>query len=58
MSLYDPGTMKDFAEEHAPGLFYLILKSILRNDPRTSKEHRALQEQQTVVLLHTLAYFR
>lgn len=57
-SLYEPGEMKEFLEKHAPGLFDVILKSILRDDPRLSAEHRTLQEKRTVVLLHTIAYFR
>lgn len=57
-SLYEPGEMKEFSEKHAPGLFDVILKSILRDDPRLSAEHRTLQEKRTVVLLHTIAYFR
>ena len=57
-SLYEPGEMKEFSEKHAPGLFDVILKSILRDDPRLSAEDRTLQEKRTVVLLHTIAYFR
>lgn len=57
-SLYEPGEMKEFSEKHAPGLFDVILKSILRDDPRLSAEHRTLQAKRTVVLLHTIAYFR
>ncbi|XP_048584884.1 uncharacterized protein LOC116604121 isoform X3 [Nematostella vectensis] len=50
--LYDPATMRDFAEKNAPGLYSTILNSITRC------KHSALQEQRTVTLLHTLAYFR
>ena len=57
-SLYEPGEMKEFSEKHALGLFDVILKSILRDDPRLSADHRTLQEKRTVVLLHTIAYFR
>ena len=56
--LYDPGQMKKFADKSAPGLFNVILQSILREDPRLSEEHRVLQEKRTVVLLHIIAYFR
>lgn len=56
--LYNPVLMRDFAKENAPGLFDTILNSILRDDERLSKESRSLQEQLTVVLLLTLAYFR
>lgn len=56
--LYNPVLMRDFAKENAPGLFDTILNSILRDDERLSKESRSLQEQHTVVLLHTLAYLR
>lgn len=31
-TLYSPHAMKDFAEKHAPGLFKLILNSILRDE--------------------------
>ena len=44
----------------APGLFKVILQSILQEDPRLSEEYRVLQEKRTVVLLHipVIAYFR
>ena len=58
LPLYTPSEMKKFAEKNAPGLFNLILHSILRDDPRLSDEHRVLQEKRTVVLLHIIAYFR
>ena len=58
LALYTPSEMKKFAEKNAPGLFNLILHSILRDDPRLSDEHRVLQEKRTVVLLHIIAYFR
>lgn len=50
--------MHDFAEEHAPGLYDKIFNAISRTDSRLSKERRELQHQRTVVILHTLAYFR
>lgn len=56
--LYDPGQMKEFADKNAPGLFNIILQSILREDPRLSEERCVLQEKRTVVLLHIIAYFR
>ena len=56
--LYNPVLMSDFAEENAPVLFDTILNSILRDDERLSKESQSLQEQRTVVLLHTMASFR
>lgn len=56
--LYDPEHMKEFADKCAPGLFNVILQSILREDPRLSEEHRVLQQKRTVVLLHIIAYFR
>ena len=58
--MYDPAAnMRAFADyKHAPGLYSTILKSIKRNDARVSSEHAAVQEQRTVALLHTLAYFR
>lgn len=54
--LYSPTLMRDFSEEHSPGLFNKLLNSILKED--TSKERQQLQEQRTVVLLHIIAYFR
>ena len=51
MPLYDPGRMKEFADKSAPGLFNVILKSILQENPRLSEEHRVLQEKRTAVLL-------
>ncbi|KAK3754994.1 hypothetical protein QZH41_015158, partial [Actinostola sp. cb2023] len=57
--LYSSPVMRDFAEEHAPGLYNIIFKSITRsNDNRISKAREELQHQRTVVILHTLAYFR
>ena len=38
--LYAPGQMKEFADKTAPGLFNVILQSILWEDPRLSEEHR------------------
>ena len=58
MPLYDPGQMKEFADKSAPGLFDVILQSILWEDPILSEEHRVLQEKRTLVLLRTIAYFR
>ena len=52
MPLYDPGQMKEFADKSAPGLFNVILQFILQEDPRLSEEHRVLEENRTVVLLH------
>jgi len=55
--LYAPGQMKEFADKTAPGLFNVILQSILWEDPRLSEEHRVLEEKRTLVLLCTIAYF-
>ena len=56
MPLYDPGQMKEFADKSAPGLFNVILQFILQEDPRLSEEHRVLEENRAVVLLHIIAY--
>ena len=48
--------MKEFADKSAPGLFNVILQFILQEDPRLSEEHRVLEENRTVVLLHIIAY--
>ena len=58
VSLYDPGQMKEFADKSAPGLFNVILQSVLQEDPRLSEEHRVVEEKRTLVLLYTIAYFR
>ena len=51
--------MNRFCEVHSPDLFDLLLRSITRIDGRaTSKEHRHVQLQRIVGLLHVLAYFR
>ena len=55
MPLFDPGQMKEFADKSAPGLFNVILQFILQEDPRLSEEHRVLEENRTVVLLHIIA---
>ena len=36
-------------ETTAPGVFNVILQSILQEDPRLSEEHRVLQEKRTAV---------
>ena len=54
--LYSPALMRDFAEEHASGLYDMLLNAIIHNN--TSPERRQLQEQRTVALLHIIAYFR
>ena len=50
--------MKEFTAKHAPGLFEMLLSAISRDDSKISPDHQKLQEQRTVVLLHTVAYFR
>ncbi|XP_048588988.1 uncharacterized protein LOC116621555 isoform X2 [Nematostella vectensis] len=54
--LYSPALMRDFVEEHACGLYKIILNLIIKDT--TSKERKQLQEQRTVAILHILAYFR
>ena len=49
--------MKEFADKSAPGLFNVILQFILQEDPRLSEEHRVLEENRTLVLLHIIAYW-
>jgi len=50
--LYAPGQMKEFADKTAPGLFSVILQSILWEDPRLSEEHRVLEEKRTCFVVH------
>lgn len=57
-TLYDAADMRKFSETHAPGLFDVLLSSILRDDSRLSEERKTLQEQRTVALLHIMTYFR
>ena len=57
-TLYDAADMRKFSETHAPGLFDVLLSSILRDDSRLSEERKTLQEQRTVALLHIMSYFR
>ena len=57
-TLYDAADMRKFSETHAPGLFDVLLSSILRDDSRLSEERKALQEQRIVALLHIMTYFR
>ena len=57
-TLYDAADMRKFSETHAPGLFDVLLSSILRDDSRLSEERKTLQEQRIVALLHIMTYFR
>lgn len=57
-SLYNPTTMRDFAQLHSPGLFDTILKSVTRDDHRLSEERNKLHLQRTVAILHIFSYFR
>ena len=50
--LYDLVEMKKSADKAAPGLFDMILHSILRNDSRLSEEHHLLQEKNCCVDAH------
>ena len=58
-SLYRSKEMQAFCETRAPHLFDILISAITRADGRaTSESHSNLQQQRTVALLHTLAYFR
>ena len=50
--------MRKFSAVPAPGLFDVLLSSILRDDSRLSEDRKTLQEQRTVALLHIMTYFR
>ena len=56
-TLYDVADMRKFSETRAPGLFDVLLSSILRAMSRLSEERKTLQEQTTVALLHIMTYF-
>lgn len=56
--LYNPKLMRAFADQASPGLYDIIIDSITRDDHRVQKQRKDILEQRTVVLLHTLAYFR
>ena len=55
--LYDPSTMKQFADEHSPGLFEDLLRCVTGRRSLSDKR-KELQQQRVVSLLHILAYFR
>ena len=58
-TLYDPSTMRLFANRHAPGLFDKILQCMEKNQKRPVSEKRHERNlQRTVALLHILAYCR
>ena len=58
-TLYDPLTMRLFANRHSPGLFDKILQSMEKNQKQPASEKRhAKNLQRTVALLHILAYCR
>ena len=57
-TLHDTPDMRKFSETHAPGLFNVLLSSILRDDSWLSEERKTLQEQRTGALLHIMTYFR
>ena len=56
--LYQPSQMKKFSDQHAPGLFDILLQSISRHDDRMSADHHDVQLQRLIALLHILEYFR
>ena len=57
-TLQDAADMRKFSETHAPGLFDVLLSSILRDYSRLFEERKTLQEQRTVALLHIKTNFR
>ena len=56
--LYNAEDMRKFSGIHAPGLFDVLLSSILRDDSRLSEDRKTLREQRTVARLHITTYFR
>ena len=58
-ALYEPSSMKMFADRHVPGLFDKILQCIESNNKRaTSSKRHQKNLQRTVSVLHILSYFR
>ena len=55
-SLVPVNQMIAFADEFAPGLYDMVLGSIINNN--TSEDRYALQEKRACAILHTLAYYR
>jgi len=57
--LYDPGEMESFCDQHAPGLFGLLYKSILNDEKdKPSKKRVEMQKTRVVSLLHNFSFFR
>ena len=56
--LYNAEDIRKFSEIHAPGLFDVLLSSILRDDSRLSEDRKTLRDQRTVARLHITTYFR
>ena len=58
-TLYDPSSMKLFADRYAPTLFDKILRCMEDNQKRpVSKKRHMKNLQRTVAILHILSYFR
>ena len=48
--LYNAEDMRKFSGIHAPGLFDVLLSSILRDDSRLSEDKKTLREQEQLLV--------
>ena len=56
--LYDPAEMAAFCDQHAPGLFGQLNKSIVNDEKeKPSKKHLKIQKTRVVSMLHNLSFF-
>ena len=57
--LYDPAEMEAFCDQHAPGLFGQLYKSIVNDEKeKPSKKRLEIQKTRVVSMLHNLSFFR
>ena len=59
--LYNAEDMRKFSGIHAPGLFDVLLSSILRDDSRLSEDKKTLREQEQLlvfILWHILGIWQ
>ena len=56
--LYDPAEVEAFCDQHAPGLFGQLYKSIVNDNKRKpSKKRLEIQKTRVVSMLHNLSFF-
>ena len=55
--LYDPAEMEAFCDQHAPGLFGQLYKSIVNDEKeKPSKKHLKIQKTRVVSMLYNLCF--